>query len=102
MAANTYTLTERTLLTAEGKAVPVGNPLGVVLLGPAGKTIPHSQAVAYGLAADKAELYPNHLGGGWYELSTGERVKGKKAAAAAEKALHGPPADKALGPKEDK
>ena len=31
--------------------------------------------------------YPNHTGGGWYELSNGERVQGKKEAQKEEKAL---------------
>lgn len=31
--------------------------------------------------------YPNHVGGGNYELSNGERIKGKDAAIEAEKAL---------------
>ncbi|MCD5001186.1 hypothetical protein IV487_01745 [Enterococcus saccharolyticus] len=32
--------------------------------------------------------FPKHVGGGQYELSNGEKVKGKDAALAAEKALH--------------
>lgn len=36
----------------------------------------------------EAEDYePKHTGGGWYELSNGERVQGKEAAIEAEKAL---------------
>lgn len=33
------------------------------------------------------EAYPKHVGGGYYELSNGEKVKGKEAAIEAEKAL---------------
>lgn len=29
--------------------------------------------------------YPLHLGGGWYELSNGEKIKGKKEAIQAQK-----------------
>lgn len=32
--------------------------------------------------------FPKHVGGGQYELSNGEKVKGKDAALEAEKALH--------------
>lgn len=46
------------------------------------------------MAEDEAELvaedvteYPNHLGGGTYELSTGEKVRGKEAAIFAEAEL---------------
>ncbi|WLR53556.1 hypothetical protein LC048_13590 [Mesobacillus subterraneus] len=31
--------------------------------------------------------FPKHTGGGWYELSNGEKVKGKKEASATEKDL---------------
>lgn len=34
-----------------------------------------------------AEEFPKHLGGGTFEISNGEKVKGKEAAAEAEKAL---------------
>lgn len=33
------------------------------------------------------EVYPKHVGGGYYELSNGEKIKGKDAAIVAEKAL---------------
>lgn len=33
------------------------------------------------------ETYPKHTGGGYYELSNGEKIKGKDAAIEAEKAL---------------
>lgn len=33
------------------------------------------------------EQYPKHTGGGWYELSNGERVQGKESAIEAEEAL---------------
>ena len=33
------------------------------------------------------ETYPKHVGGGYYELSNGEKIKGKDAAIEAEKAL---------------
>ncbi|MBB6451989.1 hypothetical protein HNQ94_000410 [Salirhabdus euzebyi] len=33
------------------------------------------------------ENFPKHTGGGWYELSNGEKIKGKDEAEAAEKAL---------------
>ena len=36
---------------------------------------------------DITEVYPKHTGGGYYELSNGEKVKGKEAAEEAEKAL---------------
>ncbi|WP_085521412.1 hypothetical protein [Tuberibacillus sp. Marseille-P3662] len=32
--------------------------------------------------------YPKHVGGGWYELSDGEKVQGKDEAQEAEKALN--------------
>ncbi len=100
--AKTYTLTERTLLTADGQAVPAGHPDGVALLGAAGRTIPWAEAVACGLAADTSSDYPQHVGGGWYELSDGSRVKGKDDAAAAQKLLHDDTDDKALEAGEDK
>lgn len=31
--------------------------------------------------------YPNHIGGGWYELSNGEKIQGKEDAEQAEEAL---------------
>lgn len=54
-------------------------------------------AVKYGAvpAEDKAAKpkskkgYPKHSGGGWYTLSSGEKVHGKKAAAKAEAKLGG-------------
>ncbi len=99
-----YELTERTMLTADGKAVPAGDKGGVVLLGAPGKRIPYAEAAAAGLVkGDNPSDYPRHTGGGWYELSSGEKVKGKDAAAAAQKQLgDAPPEDKALGPQEDK
>jgi hypothetical protein len=36
---------------------------------------------------DEVEEFPKHTGGGYYELSNGEKVKGKGAAEKAEKAL---------------
>jgi len=33
--------------------------------------------------------YPKHVGGGWYELSNGEKVQGKKEAIKAQKELEG-------------
>ena len=36
---------------------------------------------------EAVETYPKHTGGGYYELSNGEKVKGKDAAIEAEKAL---------------
>lgn len=33
--------------------------------------------------------FPTHTGGGWYELSNGEKVQGKDTAIEAEKALKG-------------
>lgn len=33
--------------------------------------------------------FPKHLGGGWYELSNGENVKGRSKAESAEEALGG-------------
>jgi hypothetical protein len=35
----------------------------------------------------KTDSYPKHTGGGWYELSNGEKVQGKDEAIAAEKKL---------------
>ena len=35
-----------------------------------------------------AKEYPYHTGGGYYELSNGEKVRGKDEAAAAEEELH--------------
>ena len=29
---------------------------------------------------EEVEQYPKHVGGGWYELSNGERVQGKEEA----------------------
>lgn len=37
--------------------------------------------------SEEAEEYPVHKGGGYYELSNGEKVQGKKAAQKAEQAL---------------
>ena len=39
------------------------------------------------LVVEGETLYPNHTGGGWYELSNGEKVKGKDEATTAEEAL---------------
>lgn len=36
---------------------------------------------------DDAKTFPHHVGGGTYELSNGEKVKGKEEALAAESAL---------------
>lgn len=36
---------------------------------------------------EKNPVFPAHTGGGWYELSNGEKVQGKEEAEAAEKAL---------------
>ena len=36
---------------------------------------------------DNVIEYPNHIGGGYYELSNGEKVKGKDEALKAEEAL---------------
>ncbi|EJR67523.1 hypothetical protein [Bacillus toyonensis] len=33
--------------------------------------------------------FPKHTGGGWYELSNGEKVQGKDEAISAEKSLRG-------------
>ncbi|WJE51117.1 hypothetical protein QRE66_17600 [Bacillus cereus] len=33
--------------------------------------------------------FPKHTGGGWYELSNGEKVQGKDEAVAAEQSLRG-------------
>lgn len=30
--------------------------------------------------SESKEAYPKHTGGGWYELSSGEKVQGKKEA----------------------
>ena len=38
--------------------------------------------------AEAEPEFPKHVGGGQYELSNGEKVKGKDAAIEAEKALH--------------
>lgn len=97
-----FTLTERTMLTADGKAVPAGNPGGVMLLGVAGTAIPWAQAEACGLVSGSSADFPKHVGGGYYELSDGSKVKGKKDAKAAEKQLHEQSEDKALKPGEDK
>jgi hypothetical protein len=87
----THELAERTMLNADGQAVPAGHPDAVVLLGVAGKRISIDQAVAVGLIDDPATVYPKHVGGGYYELSSGEKVKGKADAALAEKALQAGP-----------
>lgn len=50
------------------------------------KRIKELQEKGY-LEADKADNYPKHTGGGWYELSDGSKVQGKKEATAAEKKL---------------
>ncbi|MGE4194717.1 MAG: hypothetical protein AB7E51_15125 [Pseudodesulfovibrio sp.] len=39
-------------------------------------------------ATGSGEAFPKHLGGGTYQLSNGEKVKGKEAAATAEAALN--------------
>ena len=103
MPAKTYELTERTMLDKDGKAQPASVG-GVTLLGVAGKRIPMADAIKYGLVeGTDPDTYPKHTGGGWYQLSSGEKVKGKDPAQAAEKQLlDAPPEDKALGPKEDK
>lgn len=82
-----HTLTERTFLTADGKAVPAGHPDGVQLLGNVGKKLPLDVAREFGLVEAKASEFPKHAGGGWYDLSDGSRVQGKDDAIAAEKAL---------------
>lgn len=103
MPGKTFTLTERTMLTADGQAVPAGQPGGVQLLGVAGRTIDYNLAVKVGLVKeDAAGVWPRHTGGGWYELSDGSKVKGKADAALAEKALHTPSGDKELKAEEDK
>lgn len=33
------------------------------------------------------EAKPKHIGGGWYQLSNGEKIRGRKEAVAAEKEL---------------
>lgn len=50
------------------------------------KRIKELQEKGY-LETDKADSYPKHTGGGWYELSNGEKVQGKDEAIAAEKKL---------------
>ncbi|MDT0163824.1 hypothetical protein [Bacillus sp. AG4(2022)] len=41
------------------------------------------------LEAEEVKIkFPKHTGGGWYELSNGEKVQGKDEAAAAEGELH--------------
>jgi hypothetical protein len=55
----------------------------------------HSERVAFLIEKgylDSTEVkvdnqFPKHTGGGWYELSNGEKVKGKDEAVAAEKDL---------------
>ena len=37
--------------------------------------------------AEPKKIYPKHTGGGWYELSNGEKVQGKDNAIQAEKEL---------------
>ena len=32
------------------------------------------------VSVDEVEQFPKHVGGGWYELSNGERVQGKEEA----------------------
>lgn len=99
--AKFYEFTKRMMLTEDGKAVPAGHKDGVVLFGTPGKRIPHAQAAKAGLVqADDAD-FPKHTGGGWYELSNGDKVQGKADAQAAEKAL-APAADKAAAKGEDK
>lgn len=44
-----YVLTEKTMLTADGRAVPAGDPEGVEVLGAAGVRIPYDTAVKTGL-----------------------------------------------------
>lgn len=39
--------------------------------------------------ADEESQFPQHVGGGYYQLSNGEKVKGKENAMEAEKALGG-------------
>lgn len=50
------------------------------------KRIKELQEKGY-LKTNKTDSYPKHTGGGWYELSNGEKVQGKEEAAAAEKKL---------------
>lgn len=38
---------------------------------------------------EKTADFPKHVGGGYYELSNGEKIRGKDAAIKAEKALSG-------------
>ncbi|MBO8169967.1 MAG: hypothetical protein H0Z35_12405 [Thermoanaerobacteraceae bacterium] len=38
--------------------------------------------------SEEQEQYPKHTGGGWYELSNGEKVKGKEEAIKAQAALN--------------
>lgn len=58
MADKTYTLTERTVVAADGKAYPVSESSGV-LLGIAGQTIPYDDAVRYGLVKKATKKKPS-------------------------------------------
>lgn len=49
---DTFTLTGRTMLTADGRAVPAGHPDGIRLLGTEGKTIPLDDAKKFGLVKE--------------------------------------------------
>lgn len=92
MARNTYTVKERLFVTRKGDIVPAGHPLAHRLLYPAGRVLPIAKAEALGLTTSQL-TFPTHVGGGWYELSNGERVQGRDEAEAAEAALTGEDTD---------
>ncbi|MBU5266292.1 hypothetical protein [Virgibacillus proomii] len=51
------------------------------------KAKPFIKRIDDGQQAGEEESYPEHVGGGMYVLSNGEKVKGKKAAEQAESTL---------------
>lgn len=77
---------------AEMKRFGLSEQGGKVVL-PGAKSMPKPEDKMIRPAEDKTTLpteeksYPLHLGGGWYELSNGERVRGKEDAERAETEL---------------
>lgn len=85
--AKQYRTKERIYTTRDGEVVTAGHPAAFRLLYPAGKLIPMGKAEELGLVS--SITFPTHVGGGWWELSDGSRVKGRPEAEAAQVMLEG-------------
>jgi hypothetical protein len=89
-AAELMGMSVRQLKVSRQRGLPPGN-LGFVESGQLRfrradlLTEPKTQRA--GASSKSAGASPTHLGGGWYELSDGSRVRGKDAAARAQRLL---------------